>query len=174
MSYQELYNDYVSLLHDKAACQTALGKLKDGYISTKTISGKKYAYLQYRVNGRLTSEYVKDANVPHVRTELDERVKLNEQIRALDEHLNKIETAAAILDSGLHRKMTALRRSAAMDALPTAARKESLAFGNAMTSLEGIPASAETSENLRLWADGAGSFQESYLNTLRVYHLAEV
>ena len=51
---------------------------------------------------------------------------------------------------------------------------KSLAFGSAMTALEGIPTSEETENNLSRWANGDLSFQESYLNTLKAYHLAEV
>jgi serine protease inhibitor len=61
-----------------------------------------------------------------------------------------------------------------MEAMPLDERIKSLAFSNAMTALEGIPASVEIENNLSLWANGDFSFQESYLNTLRTYHLAEV
>ncbi|MCL2122177.1 MAG: hypothetical protein FWH28_08015, partial [Clostridiales bacterium] len=66
MEYQDLQNEYTSMLRDKTESQKNLALLKDGYISTKTISGKKYAYLQYRVNGKLFSEYIKDDYLPEV------------------------------------------------------------------------------------------------------------
>jgi hypothetical protein len=174
MEYLELYGEYTSLLGEKTACQITLAALKEGYISTKTISGKKYAYLQYRKNGKLLSEYVKDEYLPQIRDELAQRDNFLERIREIDGRLGKIEAAAAILDSSLRRKLNILRRCAAMEAMTCAEREKSLAFGSAMTALEGIPASAETEKNLSLWASGDLSFQESYLNTLRAYHLAEV
>jgi hypothetical protein len=174
MEYQELYNEYASLLRDKAECQNNLALLKDGYISTKTISGKKYAYLQYRVNGKLLSEYVKDEHLPKVRAELDKRVALLSRINEIDGRLEKLEAAADILDKNLRRKLIMLRRCAVMEAMTFEEREKSLAFGSAMTALEGIPTSKETEENLLRWATGDLSFQESFQNTLRTYHLAEV
>jgi len=174
MAYRELHNEYVSLLRDKTNCQNALAALKDGYISTKTISGKKYTYLQYRVDGKLSSEYVREEHLPEIRAELDERTRILEKIRGIDARLEKIEAAADILDNSLRRELITLRRCAAMEAMPYDERGKSLAFGSAMTALEGIPASAETEKNLTRWANGEVSFQESYLNTLRAYHLAEV
>jgi hypothetical protein len=148
--------------------------LKDGYISTKTISGNKYAYLQYRVNGKLLSEYVKDDYLPEVRAELDKRAALLERIRKIDERLEKIEAAAGILDNSLRRTLVILRRCAAMEMRTFEERRKSLAFGSAMTALEGIPSSEETEKNLSRWANGDLSFRESYLNTLLAYNLAEV
>ena len=174
MQYQDLYNEYVSLLREKAECQSNLAVLKDGYISTKTISGKKYAYLQYRVNGKLLSEYVKEDHLPEVRAELDKRMVTLSRISEIDERLKKIEAAAGILDNNLLRKLTTLRRCAAMESMPVEERSKSLAFGSAMTALEGIPASEETEKKLSRWATGDLSFQESYLHTLRAYKLAEV
>ena len=174
MEYQELYNEYVSLIQDKANLQKRLTLLKDGYISTKTISGKKYTYLQYRINGKLSGEYVREDNLPAVRAELDERTSILRKIQALDVKLEKIEAASGILDDNLRRKLVALRRCAAMEVLLSEERIKSLAFSRAMTALEGIPASEETEKNLSRWAHGDLSFQESYLNTLRAYHLAEV
>jgi len=174
MEYQELYNEYASLLQDKASHQKRLVSLKDGYISTKTISGKKYTYLQYRVDGKLSSEYVREDHLPEVLAELDARAGILGNIREIDGRLEKIEAAANILNENLRRKLVTLRRCAAMEAMPLDVRAKSLAFGNAMTALEGIPASEETEKNLSRWANGDLSFQESYLNTLRTYHLSGV
>jgi hypothetical protein len=174
MAYHELYDEYTALLNEKTACQKALAELKDGYISAKTISGKKYYYFQYRMNGKLVSEYIKNEYLPQTREELAKRASFLERIREIDGRLGKIEAAAGILDNDLRRRLNILRRCAAMEAMPLAERKKSLAFGNAMSALEGIPAGEETEKNLLLWAEGKLSFQESYHNTLRAYHLAEV
>ena len=174
MEYQELYNEYASLLRDRAEYQSRLALLKEGYISTKTISGKKYSYLQYRVDGKLSSEYVKEEHLPGICSELDERADILDKIQVINGRLEKIESAADLLADGLRRRLVTLRRCAVMEALPIAERKKSLAFGNAMAALEGIPVSDETDKNLSRWANGDISFRESYLNTLRAYHLAEV
>ena len=174
MAYQELRDEYVSLLREEADCQNVLATLKDGYVSIKTISGKKYAYLQYRVAGKLSSEYIREEQLPKIRAELDERVRILERVREIDARLEKIETAANILDKNLRRNLNILRRCTAMDVMPFEKREESLAFGSAMTALEGIPASPEAEKNLLRWANGESSFQESYLNTLRAYHLSGV
>ena len=174
MEYQELYNEYVSLLRDKTNCQSRLALLKDGYISAKTISGKQYAYLQYRIDGKLSSEYVREDHLPLIRAELDERAHMLDKIRKIDGRLKKIEAAADILDNNLRRKLTTIRRCAAVELTPIEERRKALAFGSAMTALEGIPVSEETEKNLLRWASGDVSFQESYLNTLRAYHLTEM
>lgn len=174
MAYQELYDEYVLLLQEKTDCQIALSGLKGGYISTKTISGKKYPYLQYRVDGKLVSEYVGEKQLPYVRTKLEERSRLLERVSELGSQLEKIESAVKILDGELSRKLVILRRCAAMEAMPLDEREKSLAFGKAMTALEGIPAGEKVNRNLEHWASGDFSFQESYLETLRTYSLAEV
>jgi hypothetical protein len=174
MLYQEIQIEYITLLRDKTTCQSSLAALKDGYISIKTISNKKYAYLQRRVDGKLVSEYVGEENLLKIRGELDERARLAKRIGDIDGRLDKIEAAANILDGGLRRNLVTLRRCAEMESMPVSERSKSLAFGSAMTALEGIPVSAETEQNLSRWANGNYSFQESFLNTLRAYNLAEV
>ena len=173
MEYQDLQNEYTSMLRDKTECQKNLTLLKDGYISTKTISGKKYAYLQYRVNGKLFSEYIKDDYLPEVRAELDKRGALLSRIHEIDGRLERLEAAADILDHSLRRKLIMLRRCAAMETMTFDERKKSLAFGSAMTALEGIPTSKETEDNLSRWVSGDLSFQECFLRILRTYRLAE-
>ena len=174
MEYQELYKEYASLLQEKVDNQNRLALLKDGYISTKTISGKKYSYLQYRVDGKLLSKYIKDEHLSGVQSELDERAGIFGRISEIDERLEKIESAANILDNSLRRKLVTLRRCAMMEAMTLEERRKSLAFGSAMTALEGIPVSEEAEKNLSRWAHGDVSFHESYLSTLRAYRLAEV
>ena len=174
MLYKEMQNEYTALLREKTSYQSSLAVLKDGYISTKTISNKKYAYLQYRVDGKLISEYIGEENLPVIRAELDKRASLINKINDIDGRLAKMEAAASILDGNLRRALITLRRCSAMESMTAVERNKSLAFGSAMTALEGIPVSAETEQNLSRWADGNYSFQESFMNTLRAYNLAEV
>ena len=174
MAYQELYDKYTALLSDKAECQDSLAILKQGYISTKRINGNTYTYLQYRINGKLKSEYVKDDHLPEVCAQLDKRRVLRKRINEIDAELKKLESAAGVLDKDLYRKLTILRRCAAVETMPLEERAKSLAFGSAMTALEGIPLSRETEQNLSRWIEGDIRFLESFLNTLQTYHLAGV
>jgi len=66
-----------------------------------------------------------------------------------------------------------LERCAVMDSLSGAERVEALAFGKAMTALEGLPTSNETKNNLLSWERGELSFKDSYLQTLEKYGLVE-
>jgi hypothetical protein len=125
------------------------------------------------VNGKLISKYIRDDNLPKIRDELDKRAKLKSKTNEIDDKLDKIEAAASILDSSLRRYLATLRRCAAMEAMTLVERSKSLAFGGAMAALEGIRASEETEANLACWAIGDFSFQDSYLNTLRAYHLMD-
>lgn len=96
------------------------------------------------------------------------------KIWEIDKYLAKIESAAHILDESLSRELTTFRRCALMEAIPFCERKKSLAFANAMTAIEGIPASIETEKNLSRWTENDFSFQDSFINILRTYHLTEI
>ena len=174
MEYQEIYAEFILLLHEKTVSQDKLSILRSGYISVKTISGKRYSYLQYRTDGKLLSEYIHEEDLPAVRDELSQRAMLSERLSVVNEQLNKLKAAARVLSGSLYRKLTTLRRCVELDSMPVHERQKSLAFANAMTALEGIPASSDTDKNLSQWARGKYSFQESYKNTLRAYHLAEI
>ena len=174
MEYNDLTNEYDSLLKERIAVQITLARLRHGYISYKTISGKTYPYLQYRVEGRLYSKYVGDGQLQSVIDELKMRTVYLERTQAIDERLDKIEAAAGILDQRLLRKLVTLRRCAEMDALSPEEREKSLLFSSAMTALEGIPAGHKVEKRLSQWANGEMSFQDSFLETLSKYRLAGV
>ena len=174
MKYKELYNEYNSLLSQRSGYLQTASALKEGYISTKRISGKQYYYLQKKADGKLCSEYIKEDMLPQVKSELQKRDEIEKAIEKINEQLNRLETAANILDKTLCHKLIILRRCSVMDSLPVDMRKKSLEFGNAMTALEGIPASEDTEKKLSLWAEGQYSFKDSYLQTLSKYHLIEV
>lgn len=174
MKYKELYDEYNDLLSQKDGYLRTASSLKDGYISTKTISGKRYSYLQKRVDGKLNSEYIREDALPQVKSELQRRVEIGTAVDRIEEQLNRLETAVKVLDKALHHKLVVLRRCSVMDIMPMSMRKRSLEFGNAMTALEGIPASGDTETMLSLWAAGQQSFRDGYLQTLSKYHLIEV
>jgi len=171
MKYGELFNEYISLLSKWGDYIRTMYKLKDGYISKKTISGKQYSYLQKRVNNKLNSEYIREDMLPQVKSELEKRDELEKRINQVNEQLKKIEAAANILDKSLYRKLIVLKRCAVMDSMPADMRRRSLEFGNAMAALEGIPASEDTENYLSLWVEGQNSFKDGYLQILAKYNL---
>ena len=93
------------------------------------------------------------------------------EIKIIDGKLDNLETAAKALDKNLNRRLLILKRCFLMDSMPAEMRKKSLEFGSAMTALEGLPASADTEENLARWADGEYSFKDGYMQTLGKYNL---
>ena len=174
MKYKELYDEYTDLLSKKSDYWATLSALKEGYISTKTISGKQYSYLQKKIDGKINSEYIKEDILTQVKAELQRRAEIGQAINRTDEQLDRLETAVNLLDKSLHHNLINLRRCSSMDSMPVEKRKKSLEFGNAMTALEGIPASEDTEKTLSLWAVGQYSFKDGYLQTLAKYHLIEV
>jgi len=174
MEYRDLTSEYSSLLREKAVAQKKVAGLRYGYISFKTISGKTYPYLQYKEGGKLISKYIKNSQLHEVMADLGMRTKYLEKIQEADKRLEKIEAAAGILDKKLLRKLTILRRCAAMDAISVEEKVAALGFSIAMTALEGIPASEGTEKNLSRWVEGELRFLDSYLETLRKYKLVEM
>jgi len=173
MKYQAIYDEYSVLLSEQNENFKALSALNNGYISKKQISGKQYFYLQKKVAGKVSSEYIREDLLPQVESELQKRATLEETIAQVDEKLSNLEAAAKVLDKALYRQLTVLRRCSLMDSLPVEERKKSLAFGNAMTALEGIPASENTEKSLSLWALGQRNFRDGYLQALRSHNLVE-
>jgi hypothetical protein len=173
MKYQEIHDEYAALLRRQCDCEKTLAGLRLGYVSAKMISGKRYHYLQHWANGRLVSEYIPAHALNAVRSELEERKKREREMEAANERLDRLESAAGLLDGTLRDKLVILRRCAAVDALPMEKRPLSVAFGNAITALEGIPASRSVERNLELWKIGEVSFRDSYLDTLHKYRLME-
>jgi len=174
MKYKEIFDEYASQVRENIEYRNNLKSLKKGYISTKMISGKKYNYLQYRENGKLLSEYIKNDNLPEIRSELEKRTDIYNRIHDLDEQLNKLEAAAAILDKNLYRNLVNLRRCSKMKILTLSERQKALEFSKAMTMLEGIPTSIDTENNLSCWVNGDISFYDCFINTLLSYNLTEV
>jgi len=173
MKYKAIYDEYNSLLSEQAESLKELSTLNDGYISKKQISGRQYFYLQKKVGGKVNSEYVREDLLPQIEDELQKRNALEKTIAKMDEKLINLEAAAKVLNKALYRQLIVLRRCFLMDSLPVEQRKKSLAFGNAMTALEGIPASENTEKSLSLWAFGQHSFKDGYLQALRNHNLVE-
>ena len=174
MAYQELFNEYITILHRHSEIQSQIQRLPKGCITRKNISGKKYSYLQYTSFGKKKSEYLSEADVKTVHESLRRREALNKELEANNAHLDRLERAVEILDEQLSRTFFYLRQCAEMDALPVPKREKALSFARAMTSLEGLPAKETTEENLQLWAKGEKSFADFYLPALQDYRVMEV
>ncbi len=66
-------------IHERIAeLEQRLARLPVGYISRKMINGKERFYLQWTVNGKIKSKYIKNADVPSVR----EQIALRKQVQA--------------------------------------------------------------------------------------------
>lgn len=174
MKYQELYNEYTSALYSRSELYQQFQTIPKGYITIKKISGKEYHYLQYTSFGKKKSVYLRESEVEAVRSKLAMRNSLQKELDDNAANLNRLESAAKILDEQLSRTFFYLRQCAEMDAMPIFKRDKALSFARAMTSLEGLPAKETTEENLQLWAKGEKSFADIYLPALQDYRVTEV
>jgi predicted RNase H-like nuclease (RuvC/YqgF family) len=174
MMYQELYDEYDKLLYRKLNDRKEMYSLPSGYVSVKTINGKQYFYLQKRVDGKLSSSYIKSELLKEMKTQLNKRHQLEDSIKTIDKELSKLESAISILSKDLSQKVQISKRCANMDAMDIETRKKTLKFAEAMTALEGIPASKEVKNDLDLWASGQQGYKEGYMKVLKKYHLIEV
>jgi len=171
LKYREIDTNYALLLRQAAQKQRALADLPDGYISRKNINGKSYPYLQKRVNGKTQSRYIKADALADLTAGLVRRKSLTAEIAAIHAELQRLEEAAKILDGGLYRQIQMRKCSAAVDSIPLQRRAQALSFADALTALEGIPASDETEKQLLAWSAGQQSFGETYAQVLRRYNL---
>lgn len=174
MKYRELYNEYTSTLYSQSELYQQFQTIPKGYITIKKISGKEYHYLQYTSFGKKKSVYLRESEVEAVRSKLAMRDSLQKELDDNNANLNRLESAAKILDKQLSRTFFYLRQCAEMDALPVSKREKALSFARAMTSLEGLPAKETTEENLQLWAKGKKPFSDIYLPALQDYRVMEV
>ena len=174
MKYQELYNEYTTLLYRQANTRQKLQAIPKGYVTIKKISGKEYHYLQYSSLGKKKSEYIRESEVETVREKLVLGETLRKEIDESNANLDRLEKAVKILDEQLSRTFFYLRQCADMDALPISKRDKALSFARAMASLEGLPAKETTEEDLQLWAKGEKSFADFYLPALQNYGAMEL
>lgn len=174
MKYQELYQDYRHLLDEELRICRQLDQLPNGYLTVKKISGKEYQYLQYTVNGKKKSEYIKAEQLHETQEQLAERARQTDRLSIVRAEQAKLEEAVRILDMSMSRLFFQLKHSAKMDALPLSQRKKALAFATAMTALEGLPAKAQTNAHLEQWMSGRASYMDYYMATLQAYWQPEV
>ena len=174
MKYKEIFDEYNALLSQQSAYIAALSLLIEGYISTKTISGRQYFYLQKIINGKINSEYIKADTLPQVKSELLRRKEIEKALDHVNDEINRIETAVKVLDKSLYHKLIILRRCSLMDSMPVDMREKSVGFGSAIAAIEGIPVSTETKSALSSWAMGQSNFTDGFMRVLAKYNLAGV
>ena len=154
MKYRELYDEDRDLLAQETILRQEMHGIPKGYLVTKKIAGKEYLYLQYTVQGKKKSEYVREEDQTRIKAAVARREPAKEELNGLHREQSRLERAAQILDGNLYRTFVFLKQCAEMDALPMEKRKDALSFARAMTALEGLAAKEETKQNLLLWERG--------------------
>ena len=173
MKYHELLVEYKKLLADDVRLRQEMHLIPKGYLVTKKIAGKDYLYLQYTVQGKKKSEYVREEDVQRIKYAIARRDPVKVEMDMLRREQNRLESAAKILDSNLYRTFIFLKQCADMDAMPLEKRSGALSFARAMTALEGLSAKDETEQNLLLWAKGQKPFSDFYMKSLQSYRVVE-
>ena len=169
MKYHELLVEYKDLLAEDVRLRQELHLIPKGYLVTKKIAGKEYLYLQYSVQGKKKSEYIREEDAPRIQCAIARREPVKAEIDSLRREQTRLESAAKILDSNLYRTFIFLKQCAEMDAMPLEKRTGALSFARAMTALEGLSAKAETDQNLLLWASGKKQFSDFYMKSFNFY-----
>ena len=173
MKYHELLIEYKELLAEDVRLRQEIHLIPKGYLVTKKIAGKEYLYLQYSVQGKKKSEYVREEDALQIRNAIARREPAKAEMDLLRREQNRLESAAKILDSNLYRTFIFLKQCAEMDAMPLEKRFGALSFARAMTALEGLSAKDETEQNLLLWANGQKLFSDFYMKSLQSYRVVE-
>ena len=173
MKYHELLVEYKELLAEDIRLRQEMHLIPKGYLVTKKIAGKEYLYLQYSVQGKKKSEYVREEDVQRIKSAIARRDPVKVEMDMLRRDQNRLESAAKILDTNLYRTFIFLKQCAEMDAMPLEKRSGALSFARAMTALEGLSAKDETEQNLLLWAKGQKLFSDFYMKSLQSYRVVE-
>lgn len=170
-----IINEYKELLLQKNKTEQTLPSLPVGYISTKTIKGKQYYYLQNRVNGKIISKYLKENEVSIIKEQVDLCKKYKAELPKIEARLKELEQAAKLIDRSIARNLIILKLSCGMDSLSSFQKERSVSFANALNAIEGVYASKTTQQNIDKWKTGEESFISIFQSTLNMYgFVAEV
>lgn len=161
--------EYKDLLERKLEMETELQSLVQGYISNKTIKGKTYCYLQNRVDGKLTSRYLKSEEVDVVTEQIARRKECEAELPKLKARLSELEQAAGLLGKNISRQLMLLKLNAGMDRLTAEQKRRSSSFASAMNAVEGIPVSEQTARDIAAWQNGNKPFLSIFEETLKRY-----
>lgn len=164
-----ILSEYKNLLESKLKLETELQELVHGYISKKTIKGKTYCYLQNRVNGKLTSQYLKSEEVDAVIEQIARRKVCEAELPKLKARLSDLEQAAELLGKNISRQFMLLKLSTGMDSLTAEQKKLSVSFAGAMNAVEGIPVSEQAGQDIVDWQNGNKPFLSIFEATLKRY-----
>ena len=162
-------SEYKDLLERKLELETELQSLMQGYISKKTIKGKTYCYLQNRVDGKLTSQYLKSEEVDKITAQIARRKECEAELPKLKARLGELEQAAELLGKNISRQLMLLKLSSGMDSLTAEQKKQSASFAGAMNAVEGIPVSEQTAQDIAAWQNGNKPFLSIFEATLKRY-----
>lgn len=162
-------SEYKDLLERKSKLETEFQELVQGYISKKTIKGKTYCYLQNRVDGKLTSQYLKSEEVDAVTEQIARRKQYEAELPKLKARLSELEQAAGLLGKNISRQLMLLKISTGMDNLTAEQKRQSSSFASAMNAVEGIPVSEQTAQNIAAWQNGNKHFLSVFETTLKRY-----
>ena len=77
-----------NLREELAALEQKIAELPRGYLSKKTIHGKVRVYLQWTEDGKKKSKYVGDARADSLRSQIEERKRLQERIKEIRAQLS--------------------------------------------------------------------------------------
>ncbi len=81
-------NEYLSRI---AAITKQIAALPKGYISRKTVNGRIYFYHQWSENGSKQSRYLKDEDVKPLSDKIEERKRLQEEIKRLKAEMPSVQ-----------------------------------------------------------------------------------
>lgn len=167
-----IIDEYKELLLQKNEIEQVIPSLPKGYISTKTIKEKQYYYLQNRVNGKITSKYLKENEVDMIKQQVELCKKYNGELPKIEARLKELEQAAKLIDRNIARHLILLKLSCGMDSLSSMQKERSASFANALNAIEGIYASKSTQQNIDKWKVGDESFITIFQSTLNMYGFA--
>ncbi len=164
-----IIEEYSTLLTQKQEAEGGLRDLPMGYLSRKTINGKPYHYLQRKVAGKVTSQYVKASEVAQLTQKLEKRKAYEQSIPAIYKRMGELEQAAQLLDPHLYRQLTAMLLSSGMDDLGADQKATSVSFAATMTAIEGVPMSDSVQRAVADWQEGTQHFYGLLESTLQSY-----
>ncbi|GAB6110149.1 hypothetical protein [Fusibacter bizertensis] len=170
-----IIKEYKELLLQKNEIEQTLPSLPEGYISTKTIKEKQYYYLQNRVDGKITSKYLKENEVDTIKEQVERYKQYKAELPKIEVRLKELEQAAKLIDKSIARYLTLLKLSCGMDSLSNVQKERSASFANALNAIEGVYASKTTQQHIDKWKVGDESFISIFQSTLNMYgFMAEV
>ncbi len=161
--------EYKSLLTEKSGLETAIRTLPTGYISEKFIKGKNQYYLQHRQGSKVTSTYIKAADVENVRQRIELRKSHIRRMGEITDRLAILEEAAKMIGHDLYCQICMYKLSEGMDTLGSIQREKCATFGDAMNAIEGVLVSVETAGKIEEWKQGKRTYQSVFEETLRLY-----